>query len=366
MDKLRVLIVDDAVVVRRILVDALSSDPDLEVHFAPSGRIALAKLEQSKFDAVTLDIEMPDLDGLATLKEIRKTHARLPVIMFSTLAERGAAMTLAALAAGANDYVTKPANVGSVTAAIARIKDELVPRIKAFCGRERAGGLGLRAAGHADGTSAVPPQASLPKCYAPPSREPIAAVIIAVSTGGPTALAELLPKLPADLPVPVAVVQHMPPLFTRLLAERLDRACKLTVREGVDGTDLRPGQIVLAPGGLHMTVSGTAAWPRVVTNSDTAENSCRPAADVLLRSAVKLWGGRVLAVVLTGMGSDGVRGCEGVRQAGGRVIVQDEATSVVWGMPGAVARAGLADRVLPLDELPWEIVALSRRYRNAA
>mgnify|MGYP001806863176 CR=1 FL=1 len=345
MPKIRVLIVDDAVVVRRMVGDVLASDPDIEVvGVAATGRIALAKIPQVNPDVVTLDVEMPDMDGLQTLAEIRKTHPKLPVIMFSTLTERGASATLDALSLGATDYVTKPANVGSVAVALQRIREQLIPKIKQWCGRQP-----------------TPPPA--PAVTRPPAaaRRPTAAagvevVVVGVSTGGPNALAEVLPALPADLPVPVLVVQHMPPVFTQLLAKRLDSACKVRVYEGSPAARPTPGTVWVAPGDHHMTVTRDHTGPRVHLNQAPPENSCRPAADVLFRSAAAAYGPGVLAVVLTGMGQDGLRGCEVIAESGGQILAQDEATSVVWGMPGFVARAGLADRVLPLPVIAHEIV----------
>jgi two-component system, chemotaxis family, protein-glutamate methylesterase/glutaminase len=336
----RVLIVDDAVVIRRMLTDIIGADPGLDVVGAASnGRLALARIPQVNPDVVILDIEMPEMDGLTTLAELRRTWKRLPVIMFSTLTERAAAATLDALALGANDYVTKPANVGSVTLAMQRVREELIPRIKQFAG-----------------PPAPAPLPAGPGAAAPtPGRGQVEAVGIVSSTGGPNALAELIPALPADLGVPVLIVQHMPPLFTSLLARRLDAQGALTVREGAAGEPVRPGEVWIAPGGLHLVTRREGAGVRLETNTDPPENSCRPAGDVLLRSMVTTWGGRVLAVALTGMGSDGKRGCDLVRSRGGQVLAQDEATSVVWGIPGGVARAGLADRVLPLGQLAAEI-----------
>jgi two-component system chemotaxis response regulator CheB len=351
MPRLRVLIVDDAVVVRRILTDALSAEPDLEVFTAANGRIALAKIPQVNPDVVTLDIEMPEMDGLSTLRELRKTYPKLPVIMFSTLTERGAEATLDALAAGANDYVTKPANVGSIAAAFSRIKSDLIPKIKALCGvREEP------AAEASAKPVSVKPAITRPVVRALAAPSTIDVVAIGVSTGGPNALSAMLPMLPRSLPVPVVIVQHMPPIFTKLLADRLAKQCSVQVREGAGGTSIEPGQVIVAPGGCHMVVARQGNRVVVSTNMEPPQNSCRPAVDVLFRSVASVYGANVLAVVLTGMGYDGMRGCERVREAGGRVIVQDEASSVVWGMPGFVAQAGLADKVLPLNEIAGEIV----------
>lgn len=345
MPPIRVLVVDDSVVIRRLVTQALEHEKDIEVvGTASSGRLALAKLPLLQPDVVTLDIEMPDLDGLATLPLLRADYPRLPVIMFSTLTERGGAATLEALSLGATDYVTKPSNTGSMDVALERVRDDLVPKIRALC--KRPG-------------SDVPPPALASRPIA--SRTPVGpaakvqAVVIGVSTGGPSTLAELIPHLPADLTVPVLVCQHMPPVFTRLLAERLDDRSDLTVREGTDGDVVTPGGVWIAPGGLHMVVASSGGRTVIRTTNEPPENSCRPAADPLLRSAVRVYGAGVLAVILTGMGQDGLRGCEFVVEAGGRVIAQDEPTSVVWGMPGYVARNGLADKVLPLDDIALEI-----------
>jgi two-component system chemotaxis response regulator CheB len=342
MPKLRVLVVDDSVVIRRMLSDCLASDPELEVvGTAADGKIGLAKIAQLNPDLVTLDMEMPVMDGLETLKTLRKVYFKLPVIMFSTLTERGASATLDALALGANDYVTKPANVGSVSTAMQRIREELVPKIKALCRR------------------------SAPALASPALRKPILTTFaastgidvltIGVSTGGPNALAAMLPGLAANFPVPVVIVQHMPPLFTRLLAERISSVSSLRAREGENGALLRAGELWVAPGGSHMEVERATDGVRLRLHEGPPENSCRPAVDVLFRSVARAFGARTLAVVLTGMGQDGLCGCQYIREAGGQVIAQDEASSVVWGMPGAVAQAGLAEKILPLNEIATEI-----------
>jgi two-component system chemotaxis response regulator CheB len=381
-----VLVVDDAVVVRRMLTDVLSAEPDIEVSgIAANGKIALQKIAQGLPDVVTLDVEMPEMDGLETLREIRKTWPKLPVIMFSTLTERGAAATLDALALGASDYVTKPANVGSVTAAIAKIREELVPKVRALAGVPPPGGAPAArppapsaspapaaapgaAGGRTPGTmtwasaalasgGARPGQAfATTPAAARIGAERPSIVAIGVSTGGPNALAALLPALPGDLPVPVVIVQHMPPMFTRLLAERLHTQSKLTVVEGQAGMALQAGTVYIAPGDFHMELQASGASVLLRLVQTPPENSCRPAVDVLFRSVARTYGARVLGVILTGMGQDGLRGCETIHEAGGRVVVQDEATSIVWGMPGFVARAGLAEKVLPLDTIAAEIV----------
>lgn len=343
MTKTRVLIVDDAVVIRRALTDELNADPAIEVvGGAANGRIALNKLTQINPDLIILDIEMPEMDGLATLREIRKIYPKLPVIMFSALTERGATATLEALALGATDYFAKP--VGGLNVCLEIIRKELVPAIKALCSR--------------------PPVLQGPILQQLSSNQsqagPINAVAIGTSTGGPNALAELVSGLPADLPVPLLIVQHMPPMFTRLLAERLTSQSAIKVSEAKSGEVLQAGNAWIAPGDFHMTVARIGNQVKILLNQDPHVNSCRPAADVLFRSVAQSFGANLLAVVLTGMGQDGLRGCEAIRAAGGQIIVQDEPTSVVWGMPGFVARAGLADRILPLGAIGAEIV---RRVR---
>lgn len=348
MRKIRVLVVDDSTVVRRLLCDALASDPAIEVAgIAANGKIALEKIAQLAPDAVTLDIEMPVMDGLATLRELRKTHPKLPVVMFSTLTERGAIDTLNALALGASDYATKPANVGSVTAGIAVIKEQLVPKIKALCPPIP--------------TAAVAPivrRQPSPRVAAPSFSKP-KLLAIGVSTGGPNALAHLFAKMPEHFPLPIVVVQHMPPVFTHYLAERLTAGSPLTVRESHGGEMLEPGVAYLAPGDFHITIENSPRGWMTRLNQGPMENSCRPAVDVLFRSVAETVGPGALAVVLTGMGYDGLRGSEAIHRAGGRVLAQDEATSVVWGMPRAVVDAGLADQILPLDGIAEHLVKLA-------
>lgn len=344
MPKIRVLIVDDAVVIRRLLSDCLAGDPDIEVvGTASNGQIGLARISQVNPDVVTLDVEMPVLDGIATLAAIRQTHPRLPVIMFSTLTERGGAATLDALSKGASDYVTKPANVGSVNTALQRVREELIPKIKALC-RRSPPAAPIARPGLAGGGLRFGDLGARPDVLA-----------IGVSTGGPNALSALLPGFMRPFPIPIVIVQHMPPLFTRLLAERLQAVSGLPTREGVTGARVRPGEVWVAPGGHHLEVVRQADGVILRTTEEPPENSCRPAVDVLFRSVSRAYGARTLAVVLTGMGQDGLNGCACIRDVGGQVLAQDEASSVVWGMPGAVVHAGLAHRVLPLAEIAHEI-----------
>ena len=357
MSPIRVLIVDDSVVIRKVLCEALSVDESIQVAgTAADGRIALAKLQQLSPDLVTLDVEMPVMSGLETLTEIRRLYPKLPVIMFSTLTERGAATTLDALTLGASDYVTKPSDTGSLQVTLSIIRQELIPKVKALCAGVR--GEGPRARATTRVTTALASVPAATRMGAAASRIDI--VAIGTSTGGPNALAELLPALPSDFPVPVVIVQHMPPLFTRLLAERLNKKSALEIREGEPGEELHAGHARIAPGDYHMVLERQGTTVRVGLNREAPENSCRPAVDPLFRSAAAAFGANVLAVVLTGMGADGVRGCEVVRQQGGQVLVQDEESSVVWGMPGQVAAAGYAHGIFPLAAIAGEI---SRRVQ---
>ena len=363
MPKIRVLIVDDAVVFRRLVADELARDPALEVvGTAANGRIALAKMSQVNPEVVILDVEMPEMDGLATLKELRKTYPRLPVIMFSALTERGAEATLDALALGASDYFTKPASADGANACLGVIREQLIPQIKALCTRDgNAANDKVRRNFNARVSATPPPTPAVTRSQPGPVR----VVAIGASTGGPNALAEIFQQLPADFPVPIVIVQHMPPMFTRLLAERLSAHSAIPVQEATSGTLLEPGMAWIAPGDFHMIVTRDGSQSRLLVHQDPPENSCRPAVDVLLRSLAKTFGRDSLNVILTGMGQDGLRGCELVREAGGQILVQDEATSVVWGMPGAVARAGLADRVLPLSFIADEILRRVRQFQRA-
>lgn len=367
MAAIRVLVVDDSVVVRRLVSDALAQAPGVEVvGVAANGRLAQAKVAQLRPDAVTMDIEMPEMNGIEAVRALRAAGHRMPIIMFSTLTERGAEATLDALAAGATDYVAKPSNVGSVQESIAKVAHELVPRLRSLV---PVPGLGAGVAGAAPASATGTPVAgsgfaSVPRAAvgAAAVRRPVTTrpapaphamrlMVLGSSTGGPEALSRVLSSLTAPPAVPVLVVQHMPPVFTRQLAARLDRLGPATVVEAAGGELLRPGTVYIAPGDRHLEVRRAGTALETVLTDGPPVNFCRPAVDVLFRSAVRAVAGDLLAVVLTGMGADGRTGCQEVVDAGGTVLVQDEPTSVVWGMPGAVATAGLAHQVLPVTEV---------------
>jgi two-component system chemotaxis response regulator CheB len=349
-----VLVVDDSVVIRRLVSDVLSAEHDIEVvGTAVNGRVALDKLASLRPDIITLDIEMPEMDGIATLQALRAGRCRLPVIMFSTLTERGASATLEALSAGASDYVTKPANMGSVAASMASVREQLVPRIRALCGRAPARPDGTTAAAAAMAPRAVVPATPRPAAQAPPR-----VVAIGCSTGGPTALTTVLMGLSTTFPLPIVVVQHMPPVFTAQFAARLDRDCPLHVVEATSGHVLAPGTVYIAAGDHHLEVAARGASVVTKLHQGPQVSFCRPSVDVLFNSVAATYDGAALAVMLTGMGRDGRDGSAEIHRRGGTVIVQDEATSVVWSMPGAVASAGLADEILPISDVA---AAITRR-----
>ncbi len=352
----RILIADDSAVMRSLLRSVIASGSGLEVMAtAADGASALSLIAISSPDLILLDVEMPVMNGLDTLRQLRRQGHKMPVIMCSSLTKSGAKVTIEALASGASDYVAKPAGQASREEAIQALAQELLPKIHALTG----------------GTPAPPaPLAARPTPPTPAALEnqPITSsasvVVIGVSTGGPAALDVLLPALPAGFPLPVLVVQHMPEVFTSLLAQRLSHRCELQVREAAEGEPVQPGAVLIARGGWHMEVLGsgrTSAPSTVHLNQDPPENHCRPAVDVLFRSAAKVYGSGVLGVVLTGMGSDGLVGSRLIRGQGGSIIAQDQATSTVWGMPGAVAQSGVANKILPLAAIAPEIARIAAR-----
>lgn len=347
-ERIRVLVVDDSVVIRRLVTHALEEEPDIHVVGAASnGAIALQRIPQLNPDVLTLDIEMPEMDGLEVLRRVRREFPKLRVIMFSTLTERGAAFTFEALSLGADDYVPKASNEGSLDRSMARLRQELLPKIKQFFLLPLPPGSQLR--------PPLAPVSWMPSLDLGAKARP-EALLIGVSTGGPTALATILPTLPARFPLPVLIVQHMPPLFTRLLSERLCSSCQMPVQEAHEGDVVEPGRILLAPGDFHMTVAANAGRAHIRLDQSPPLNSCRPAVDALFTSAGEVYGGAAIAVILTGMGQDGLRGAQILKAQGASILAQDEASSVVWGMPGAVVNAGIANRVLPLDQVVPEIL----------
>jgi two-component system chemotaxis response regulator CheB len=343
----RVLVVDDSAFMRNAISNMLASDAGIQVvGVARDGLEAIAKVKTLKPDIVTLDVEMPRMDGIQALRHIMSSTP-LPVVMVSSLTTAGARVTLEALEAGAVDFI--PKNLSDLSVNIVRIKAVLLEKIKALGRRS----LPPRVVGAV--TAALPEPLPAPDRTAGERR--IGVVAIGTSTGGPKAVQGILPRLPKNFPVPIVVAQHMPPAFTGPFAERLDQLCGLRVAEAREAEPLRPGTVLIAPGGGHMRLKrGTALETVVSISEDRQEFVYRPSVDALLTSASEVLPGRVLGVILTGMGDDGLLGARAVREGGGRVFVQSEDTCVVYGMPRAVAEAGLADKVLPVEEIAGEIL----------
>jgi two-component system chemotaxis response regulator CheB len=365
MSTIRTLIIDDSVVIRKLVTQMLESDPTISVvAAAASGQIGLARLQQFDVDVVILDLEMPDLDGLATLQAIRQNNPQVPVLIFSSLSERGAVITLDALALGANDYLHKPLATGGTRSSLDSIREELIYRVKMLARLNRPHRPVLEAS-----TAALRAARILPPAESEPSVRRstlqsgstlsdcryVEIVAIGISTGGPPALLDLLPEFPEDFPVPILIVQHMPAPFLSLFAQRLDRICSLRVREAESGIVPKPGEVWLAPGDHHLEVSKIADVPTLQISQTPLENSCRPSVDPLFRSVAACYGANSLGVVMTGMGRDGLEGARAIKRAGGQILIQDEASSVVWGMPGYVALESLADREVSLDSMAQAI-----------
>jgi two-component system chemotaxis response regulator CheB len=343
-EPIRVLIVDDSVVIRSLVAKALEQDPAFQVvGIAPNGVIALAKIPLLSPDVLTLDIEMPEMGGLETLHRVKSGFPHIRVVLFSPLSQRGAEQTFDALGLGADDYVTRAAPVGSHETSLQRMRHELAPKIKQFF-PERV-----------DAPAPKPDLGALPTTPTPRKRS-VDIIAIAVSTGGPNALAEILPEFPAGLRCPIVITQHNPTMFTRLLAERLSSRSQLLIEEARDGMAIEAGKAFVAPGDYHLALRSEGGRVVAKLNQDPPENSCRPAADVMFRSVSQIYGPRALAVILTGMGKDGLRGIEQMKQAGSPVIAQDRASSVVWSMPGYVVASGLADAVVPIDRVVSEVM----------
>jgi two-component system, chemotaxis family, protein-glutamate methylesterase/glutaminase len=382
-DPIRVMIVDDAVVVRGLVSRWIDEEVGLKtVASLRTGREAIDQLMRVNPDVVILDIEMPDVDGLTALPQLLEKKRELIVIMASTLTRRNAEVSLKALSLGAADYIPKPATNREVTTS-ATFRHDLIEKIRQLGGRRKR-------------SPAAAPASSEPRARAPfsvPAAPGIAArtkfsvaesgraapapghapdiklrpfsnvaprvLLIGSSTGGPQALTSLASRIALVLDrAPVLITQHMPPTFTTILAEHLARASGRNAHEGIDGEPIVPGTIYLAPGGRHMTVVKRNNLPTISLNDGPLVNFCRPAVDPLFTSAAQIWGGAILATILTGMGSDGARGAEDIVAAGGSVIAQDEASSVVWGMPGAAANAGVCSAMLPLDQIAPKIVRM--------
>jgi len=340
-EPIRVMVVDDSAIVRGLITRQLQTDSSIAVVCtAPNGEQALTEVKRREIDVVVLDIEMPVMDGLTALPLMLAQRPGLRIVVASTLTRRNAELSLKALHLGAADYLSKPEGT---LAAAEDFKRELLEKVRT---------LGARRGVHPPSPSARAPVA-VAVAPATPRKRP-AVLAIGASTGGPPALLNLFAALRGAAPQPILLTQHMPPAFTSLLAEQLSRVGERPCQEGQDGEPILPGRCYVAPGGWHMTAEVGRAGPTIRLNQEPPEHFCRPAVDPMLRSLAKVYGSGVLAVILTGMGSDGAKGCVAVREAGGRFVVQDEATSVVWGMPGAAAQTGMAEKILPLDDIgPW-------------
>jgi len=406
MAKIRILIIEDSVVMRKLLSDAIALETDMEiVGSAANGSIGLQRVAQIQPDIVTLDVEMPVMDGLSTVKILRRSHPHLPVIMFSRLTRRGAETTLEALASGATDYVAKPESLGGVQETIRFLRENLSPKIRIHCGKGGSGPVNRQATNAPTDRSPEKSQTdtspvirrispfqrpqSTPRPFSAlaeaslrerqgntsfirregqPSRKPAPVEIVCIgsSTGGPNALAELFEAMPANFPVPIVVVQHMPPHFTALLAERLNSSTRTRFFEGTEGMKIEPGVGYIAPGGFHMVVKRSSNGTVLSLNEQPPVNACRPAVDVLFKSVAECYGDGTLGVILTGMGHDGTRGAQIIKQSEGQIIAQDEESSVVWGMPGSAVQAGFTDVVLPLKLIAGELTLRTNRSKSLA
>lgn len=371
-DPHRVMVVDDSAVIRGLITRSLEADPEIRVVASvPNGEMAVTAIKRQPIDVVILDIEMPVMDGLTALPLMLQASPTTKVVMASTLTKRNAEISLKAMQAGATDYVTKPTAVRELHGAAA-FKEELLGKVKALGNSARAGGrtasrapLGPkpgspRAAG---GQLAKAAGSRSDSVSLRPMPSVFQADIIAIgsSTGGPQALFQVMAHLAKGITQPILITQHMPATFTTILADHISRQCKVPTTEARDGEPLVGGRCYVAPGNYHMVVTGKSDAPTLKLNQDPPENFCRPSVDVMMRSVVSAFGRRVLSVILTGMGQDGLKGCRLAAEAGGVVVAQDEASSVVWGMPGAVATAGICQGVLPIQDIgPW-IQKLARR-----
>ncbi|MGQ0662555.1 MAG: protein-glutamate methylesterase/protein-glutamine glutaminase [Pseudomonadota bacterium] len=358
----RVMVVDDSAVSRGFLARTLETDPEIAVvASAGNGEMALAAAGRSEIDVIVLDIEMPVMDGMTALPKLLQAEPGVKIIMASTLTRKNAQISFQALAAGASDYVTKPSSANEINLA-ADFRHELVAKVKALGAARRAAGYrrsGPRAAG-LEGAAAGPRKPA-PIALRPASRVAPSVLAIGSSTGGPQALFAFLEALPGSVHLPILITQHMPPTFTTILAEHLARAASRPAAEAVNGEPVARGRIYIAPGGFHMLVESEGSKKVIRVTTDPPENFCRPAVDPMLRSLARAYGPGVVCVILTGMGADGTKGGEAVVAAGGTVIAQDEATSVVWGMPGAAAAAGIVSALLPLGGIAPHIVGLAAR-----
>lgn len=359
-DPVRVMVVDDSAVIRGLLTRALEGDPDIRVVTSVGdGQMAVNSLQRNSIDVIVLDIEMPVMDGLTAIPKLLAVAPQVKIIMASTLTLRGADISIRCLSAGAADYIPKPTSTREIGGA-EDFKRELVAKVKALGSAARR--AGSRSRGEIRPLTPVTlPSSLLKKEVGPPTLRPAPTgglqakpdiIAIGSSTGGPQALFEVLGHLKGGVSQPILITQHMPATFTTILAEHITRQCGIDAREAKDGEPITQNRCYIAPGDFHMLVAQRGGTNILQLTKDPPENFCRPAVDPMMRSILKAYGGRkILACILTGMGQDGLKGCTDVVNAGGTLVAQDEASSVVWGMPGAVAGAGLCSAVLPLKEI---------------
>lgn len=343
-EPIRVMIIDDSSLVRRAVTDALSHDPDISiVGTASNGKIALQRIVQWSPEVLILDVEMPESDGFELLRALRVDFPKIRTIMFSSATQRGAVQTIEALSLGASDYVAKPTTIhqGGYSQAVKQVAAELIPKVKQF--RPHPAWTKVLQKGE------KPIEELTVDRVLRSAPQNTRIVAIGISTGGPAALSKLIPELSEAFPVPIVIVQHMPPVFTRMLAERLNQGGAVKVVEGVDGMILEPGVAYIAPGNYHMAVRQKEGKVVLSMNQEPPINFCRPSVDVLFRSVAEVYGAETLGIIMTGMGQDGLNGIRAMKSKGAMIFAQDQASSVVWGMPSFVVREGLADCVLPLD-----------------
>lgn len=376
-----VLVVDDSAIIRGMIRRWLESDPSIKVvGSAANGEIALREAAKLKPDVILLDIEMPVMDGLTALPLLKKALPQTHIVMASTLTTRNADISLQAMRLGASDYIPKPESRAELSAG-EDFKSAVIAKVIALgtakrsragepqpCAKNRDSEIAARAYGRGEvaasprklATARAPRNVPIPVPRKGPKLAPLV-IAIGASTGGPQALFKFFEALDKSVKLPILITQHMPATFTAILAGHIEKVSGRPCSEAQQGERLKPGNIYVAPGGKHMVVGGTAASPVIELNEDPEENFCRPAVDPMYRSAAKVYGDRVLGVVFTGMGSDGCKGAKAIRDAGGQVFVQDEATSTVWGMPGSVSKAGQADQVLPLEQIADAVMRSTRK-----
>lgn len=338
-----------------MLTELISQEGSLQVvGTANNGKVALSKLYLLKPDIITLDLEMPEMDGFETIEHIRKFSLTLPIIILSVYSEQGAYKTFKALSLGATDYVTKPKDSNNAKMFRSELKNKLIPKIIGLYKVQNILRI-VNESGIQNKSNIFSSRFGMAK---------IDVVVIGVSTGGVNALIEVIPRIPSNFPIPILIVLHIPPLFSQKFSERLNELSSIQVLEGENGMEIKPGTAYIAPGDYHIYIQKLQNKVILKTNQEPLENSCRPSVDVLFRSVAQTYGENSLAIIMTGMGEDGLKGCEEIKKAGGQVIVQNKESSIVWGMPGAVFNAGLSDKEVPLNMMAQEICTKVQKGRK--